>query len=264
MKMTRKSTPFKSPGVRHMAEGGTAKRKVMKRGKDGSMTELKGANADKVRAAVKAGKTKNIQGGTKLAQMLGINKTYNVVSGGGSSSGSKPRVSTSGGAAKTSKRPPTKSKARGMSNTDQMRAKTRGKTDTSSPKDTNDPRNASAPKAKTSGPAKGVRTKPNAAAQAKIDAYKKTKRDYPGGKDVGRGDPQKAKRKSTDAELSRRTSERNSTRRNAIGAPYARQEQTARAVKKANAARESGKAVDVEKIKSTVGSRGRAARRKKD
>ena len=267
MKATKQGAAYKSPSMRRMAEGGTAKpkRKVMKRAKDGTLTELKGANADKVRAAVKAGKTKDIQGGSKLAQMLGINKKYNVV--GGDKPAAKPKAKSSGGSTSKSIRPPTKPKTRGMSNTDQMRARTRGKTDTTTKKDANDPRNMdkSTPgtKKKTTAPAKGVRTKPNPAAQAKIDAYKKTKKDYPGGKDIGRGDPQKAKRKSSDSELARRTDKKASTRKNAIGAPYARQEQIARATKKADAARKSKGTAGLSDRVGNIVSKGSRGSRKK-
>lgn len=259
MKATKQSSAYMNPGARRMAEGGTAKpkRKVMKRNKKtGELTELKGRNADAVREAVKKGKTKDIQGGNALTRALGINKKYNVVSDDKPAAKKKTSAKSSGGSSSSSVRPKARTVARrDMSNTDQMRARTRGKTDTSSPNDKKDPRKT---KAKTNtGPAKGVRTKPNAAAQAKIDAYKNTKKNYPGGKDVGRGDPQKAKRKSSDGELARRTTKRASTRTNAIGAPYARQEQIARATKAADAGRKAGTGttkVDVEKVRKTVGS----------
>jgi hypothetical protein len=229
----------------------------MKKNKDGSMTELTGSNADKVRAAVKSGQTKDIQGGSKLAQMLGINKKYNVVSGGESSAARKPTVSTRSkkapsASAKPVGRPSTSS---GPSTRQSNAPKTAGST-SSGP--------SSRPKRGPNEAVKGVRTGPNKAAQASIDAYTTTKKKYPGGKDIGRGDPGKAKRNSTDAELARRTTERASTRKNAIGAPYARREQTSREVKKANAARQAGTTANVDKIKSIVsgGSRSTKASRK--
>lgn len=72
MKMTRGSTPYKSPGMRKMAEGGSVKDKPKRKVVTTTGKEISGKRADKIRKAAAEGKSEVRTG------LFGLGKRYKI------------------------------------------------------------------------------------------------------------------------------------------------------------------------------------------